>query len=114
MGTNYFVRPADACASRCDQWVHLGKSSFGWRFLHRAYRNPEWEGPNAITWAVADLKSWLKLLDLGEIYDEYGRLWERADFIELIDAKQDAKGHKVGDYGNFVADGCDFSAQEFS
>jgi hypothetical protein len=114
VGTNYFVRPEGACSVRCDQWVHLGKSSHGWRFTHQAFRSPDIDGPEAVTWPVVDRESWLRLLDLGEIYDEYGEAQDRTEFLALIDGKQELQGHKAGQYGSFVVGGFDFCDRWFS
>lgn len=130
MGTNYYVHTRP-CANACDHCaqatrVHLGKSSGGWKFTHRAYLIDDEDGwaPPPVTWPVTNRDSWLKLLDLGDIHDEYGRPWSRDDFLELIEAKQDSKlshtvpGPHLGPFGalsrDFDADGYDFCPQEFS
>ena len=128
MGTNYYVE-TPGCENACDHCaqagrVHLGKSSHGWRFTHRAYRGEH--RPPAVTWPVDGRESWLKLLDLGPIIDEYGRVQDRREFLEFIDSKQDgiardsARGRELGGPGwrprpgDFVSDGYDFLDEEFS
>lgn len=130
MGTNYFVRVpecADAC-KHCGQAerVHLGKSSGGWLFLHRAYRH-EYELPGDVDFPVMDRASWLKLLDLGPIYDEYGTEHDRDGFLAHIDSKQSGIAHNserarelggpyygIGREHDFQSDGYDFCDAEFS
>lgn len=92
MGTNYHVI-IDECPEVCGRCfyrarVHLGKSSVGWRFLHRGYR----EGvPDFPDMKITGRESWLRLLDLGRIVDEYGREVGKQELLEFIEAKQ---GHK--------------------
>lgn len=78
MGTSYYVRPADACPVQCDRWVHLGKSSTGWAFMFRGYRAEPRVEP------VTTFRSWLRLLDLGEIRDEYGTAVSRDELLRII------------------------------
>src|SRR5687768_116924 len=90
MGTNYYVH-VPPCPNACEHCgyetrIHLGKQSAGWRFLHRAYRGER--RPAAVTWPVTDHASWLRLLDLGDIYDEYDRRQDRSEFLAFIDAAQ--------------------------
>ena len=127
MGTNYYVhtRPCENACEHCARAtrVHLGKSSGGWKFVHRAYVE-DYGRPDAVPFDVVDRASWLKLLDLGEIFDEYGDRVERDNLLRLIEAKQDSKlshtvpGPHLGPYGaissDFAADGYDFCPQDFS
>lgn len=69
MSTNYYVRPPGTPED--SEGIHLGKSSIGWPFILRAY--PDAAGrPAEITWDVGDFSSWMLLLDLGLIVNEYG------------------------------------------
>lgn len=125
MGTNYHVK-VPPCASACEHCaqageIQIGKSSGGWRFLHRAYRSDFLPAP--LTEPVIDRASWLRLLDIGPIVDEYGREHTRDDLIDLIETKQDGIVHGSpkarelgfrGDQDDFQADGYDFCAAEFS
>lgn len=126
MGTNYFVRPPQ-CEQACKhcgqaQEIHLGKSSGGWVFLHRGYRN-DWDLPSDVDWKVEDRASWLKLLDLGPIYDEYEAVQDRDEFLAFIETKQDAmrrnsdRGRDLGAYPSerdWTSDGYEFCDAEFS
>lgn len=130
MGTNYYIRlpgcehPCDHCAKAAE--IHLGKSSGGWRFLHRAYRQ-ERDIPAGLDFLVTDRATWLKLLDLGPIFDEYGREHDRTEFLARIDGKQDGIAHNsakarelCGPHydlrrdSDFVSNGYDFCDGEFS
>jgi hypothetical protein len=84
MSTNYYVRPYDGDGGLGlepdpdGDGIHLGKSSVGWTFTFRAYP--------AV--GVTGYASWLALLDLGGIYDEYGRQVTRDDLLALIENKR--------------------------
>lgn len=126
MGTNFYVRPPQ-CEHPCEHCgkaseIHLGKSSGGWVFLHRGYRN-EWDQPSGLDFPVTDRASWLKLLDLGPIYDEYGQLQGRDEFLSFIESTQDsirrnsARGRDLGAYPSdrdWVDGGYEFCDAEFS
>lgn len=129
MGTNYYVT-TPACANACAHCreqvqLHVGKSSMGWRFLCRAY--PDLHGLDLpLTEPVVDRASWLRLINLGPLADEYGREISTAELLELIDNKQGGLGHgnehgsprfsTYQDLGrsDFRADGYDFCSAEFS
>jgi hypothetical protein len=112
MGTNYYIRPEGACATRCDRWVHLGLSSSGWAFQFQAYpERPEWDRDATVTWPVTDYASWLKLLKLGEIYDEYGTPITADELVALIVRKRG--GRRDLSHGN-DADGNTFITGYFS
>ena len=101
MGTNYYLRPPGTCAEQCDNWIHLGKSSFGWAFTFQASDT------------VTDYASWVAQLDKGEIYDEYGRQIPASELIELIDGKRGSQ--KYTDLlGFYDADGNAFLSVDFS
>lgn len=93
MGTNYYVHtgPCETPCAHCKapEAIHLGKSSGGWSFTFRAY--PVWDGADRseIGPVVSDYASWLKLLDLGEIRDEYDRAVSRDELLSLIEGKRD-------------------------
>jgi hypothetical protein len=91
MSCNFYARPAGACETRCDNWVHLGVSNSGWAFIFQAFPDAEIDGPDAVTWPVTDYASWLKLLDLGEIYDEYGHQVSKDELVAHIEARRDGR-----------------------
>lgn len=99
MGTNYYVRVRDGevCPNPCAHCrhqaspvlLHLGKFSGGWRFLHRAYRKvDDLHGPKGLSFPVTDRESWLKLLDLGTIENEYGSPYDKAEFLAMVESDQ--------------------------
>lgn len=99
MSTNYYVETT-GCANNCGHCaqavkIHLGKSSVGWQFAFRGYELERMT--DVITWPVVDYPSWLHLLDLGRIVDEYGRECPRSELLELIRNKQGLRSHK--EYG---------------
>jgi|SRR3990167_11567317 len=86
MGTNYYHRskPCKEC-NRCGEEKHIGKSSCGWQFHFRGYRD---DGINS----YAD---WLKIFkETGaEIVDEYGDVISLADFKKLVKSKKGEMNH---------------------
>lgn len=73
MGTNYYAVPTRGA-------IHIGKSSIGWAFAFRD--QPEWH-------SFRELKQWLKKHQ-GDylIIDEYDRVVDLQDFIEMVEQKQ--------------------------
>lgn len=115
MSTNYYLR-LSACKDACEhcareQVIHLGQNAGGWRFLHRAYREYQ---PPGVSFPVQDRASWLRLLTLGEIYDEYDRRISRDELVELTESTQGRRPRDAYDQErDFTADGYDFSDAEF-
>ena len=83
MGTNYVLR-YNACehCSRYDE-AHIGKQSFGWSFLFRAYPHellnpaqPEWgyQPASPFGFPVLSRADWLRVLAevRGDVFNEYG------------------------------------------
>lgn len=83
LGTNYYVRTpacADACAHCSEsQLIHLGKSSVGWKFSHKA--DPDWLRTEAH-------KRWLQLAASGPIENEYGQAEDLDELLKFIAAQQ--------------------------
>lgn len=88
MGTNYYIKPKHTECDHQDHWIHLGKSSAGQRFTFQAYPRG-WLGPEdeVPTWPIIDFPSWLRLFDLGEVYDEYGHRVNKPYMREMIQRK---------------------------
>ncbi len=65
MGTNYYARVkcCDACG-RYDE-LHIGKSSAGWKFSFRGYK--EHDPP------IVSETGWREFLRTARIFDEYGK-----------------------------------------
>lgn len=115
MSTNYYLR-MPACDRACEhcareQEIHLGQNAGGWRFLHRAYREYQ---PPGIGFPVQDRASWLRLLTLGEIVNEYNERVDRDDLIKLTEEAQTRRPRDRYNEYDFEADGYDFSEGEFS
>jgi hypothetical protein len=116
MSANFYVRPEGACCDQCSRWVHLGKSSAGWAFTFRAYPDGGSKtstAPSVVTWPVLDYESWLKLLDLGTIYNEYGGEYTREDLLDRIKGTRRGRNDLArSDY--LDKDGHRFVPEEFS
>jgi hypothetical protein len=98
VSTSVFVVAGDG------EEVHLGVSSIGWAFTFRAYLDPL-DSPAAVTWLVNDYASWLRLLDLGEIRDEYGQAWTREDLLARVAAKRGGLNALSPELHDFLDDG---------
>jgi len=93
MGTNYYWR-YNICLL-CDRYneAHIGKSSAGWQFLFRGYRDnllslpdPEVDlGVKILSWR--DWKDWL-ITEEGKIFNEYGTEVPLADLIDNVEAPE--------------------------
>lgn len=86
MGCNYYLRskPCLQCGHAKNE-KHIGKSSGGWQFHFRGYRED----------ALTSYEEWLiQLSDLGrEIVDEYGEVISLEDFKDKVARKQDGINH---------------------
>ena len=88
MGTNYFAvrnRPS------VEEPIHIGKSSFGWKFLFQS-QNDTWRDIPVVWNSYNDVKNWLKKYtvdsDTYVIMDEYDKIISFDDFFAFIDWKQ--------------------------
>jgi len=79
MGTNYYVNvpPCNHCGHQ-PELVHIGTSSYGWRFCFDAR-------------FFNDVKQWESYLKDKEIVDEYGALIAVADFWRIVESKREFK-----------------------
>ena len=89
MGTNYYVVP-NRPSTR--EPIHIGKSSYGWRFLFQQQVDEYHEPP--IVWNTYDeVKDWLKKYTVDStnyiIMDEYDTVVPYDELIELIEEKQE-------------------------
>lgn len=86
MGTNFYHqrKKCETCGSTGYQ-KHIGKSSCGWQFHFRGYRDEE----------LISYEQWLKELDNPEkeIVDEYDRLIPLEDFKAMVEMKKDGLNH---------------------
>lgn len=86
MGTNYYT-DIDTCSKcgRCEESIHLGKSSMGWWFHfnlngERFYKN------------VPEMQEWLKGK---KIYNEYSEEVSYEDFWKMVERKQKEESEPV-------------------
>lgn len=118
MGTNYYVTENHCdCCKRYDIECHIGKSSAGWAFTFRGYREMR-----LVSWPA-----WKEYLKGRQIRDEYGDVVSHEEFVELIEKfkspkanrlQHNVEGRKSGwfnpEYDWDDEDGYAFSAREFS
>lgn len=77
MGTNYYLETDICeCCYRCDERLHIGKSSVGWVFSLRIY--PEKRINNLEDWKLN------KIANNERIVDEYGREISSKEMLEII------------------------------
>lgn len=81
MGTNYYHRskPCVTCGSHKTE-KHIGKSSGGWQFHFRGYRDEN----------IVSLRDWIQEFKDGnkEIYNEYNEKVELQEFLDIVAAKR--------------------------
>jgi len=105
MGTNYYVK-FDTCPTcgKAENSIHLGKSSYGWRFMFqynegRFYKN------------INEMKEWLADK---KIVNEYGDRVLKSDFWTMVKAKQEDMPHGGTDIDLKEIKEYDFYDREFS
>ena len=100
MGTNYYLKK-DVCqhCGRGDAPLHIGKSSYGWRFLFSAVPGPR------------SFDEWKEALSEGQIVDEYGDPVTKEAFLARV---EQTKSGRVDHYEFLDADGYPFVCYEFS
>ena len=80
MGTNYYLRhkPCPTCGN-VDRELHIGKSSVGWQFSFRGYRDQN----------IHSYQDWLEEFkdERREIVDEYGRVHTIQEFRDNVEAE---------------------------
>lgn len=104
MGTNYYTK-INICPTckRAEEEVHLGKSSFGWKFLFqynggKFYKN------------VHEMKKWLSNK---VIKNEYGEIVPCNEFWKMVKEKQKTTDpEEIKEY--LIIDGYKFFDREFS
>lgn len=81
MGTNYYLRskPCEKCGT-CQTEKHIGKSSVGWQFHFRGYKDS----------MIVSFKDWIQeFTDPNkEIYDEYGNKLDIEKFINIVSVQK--------------------------
>ncbi len=87
MGTNYYHRYNICSECRRYDKRHIGKSSAGWQFSFKGWKDSEGR-PAIKSWQ--DWKYILKTFKDGQIFDEYGKEWSYASYLQ--DSWKDAEG----------------------
>ena len=116
MGTNYYlekkIEPIDDpiikqfCLQQEDIQIHVGKSSYGWKFLFQGSKVTSW-GQWQLTIACAITQGW-------KLVDEYGREHTLKGFGEFIECKQEDQHHmSTGEAYWTDPGGYDFCNTEF-
>jgi hypothetical protein len=81
MGTNYYLSspPCEKC-KRMDEKKHIGKSSMGWQFHFRGYRDED----------IVCIQNWRDILanDDKVIVNECNEIIEKQEFWDLIEVKK--------------------------
>lgn len=131
MGTNYYFRYNICdCCDRYDQ-LHIGKSSYGWKFLFHAvdeYIDPRTLDPKEALLdnddtriVISSFQHWKKFIEkfvsefkTAKIYDEYNCDIEPDEFFKMLNNKQ-GKSHYTETKSGFIdSEGYDFVDGEFS
>ena len=107
MGTNYYIKP-NVCPTcgRGDTEIHLGKSSFGWKFSFQYNGGQYYKN-------VEEMKTWLRGK---QIWDEYGHKVTKKEFWEMIEAKQKVTNPSTdwGSHAPTIINGYVFHDGQFS
>ena len=89
MGTNYYVVPNRPSV---EEPIHIGKSSYGWRFLFQEINSP-WHEPPIVWHTYEQVIDWLQkyTVDTDEyvILDEYDKIVPLDELVGLIKSKQE-------------------------
>ena len=99
MGTNYYLKTDYCpCCGHPRKKIHLGKSSYGYKFLFCKSKK------------VHDFKSFCEFLKTGVIENEYGEEIDEDFLLDLIESKQTDKENEnvnhIGGYDFLEADFC--------
>ncbi len=95
MGTNYYHRyNACDCCGRYDE-RHICKSMLSFQGYRPAPDWPEdFTGPEVVSW-----KQWRSVIEAsGEVWDEYGRKWDPAEFTAAVEATDPASRRRHYDW----------------
>ena len=112
MGTNYYAVKTRPTIS---EPIHIGKSSIGWRFNFQT-QNDKWNDPPVIWNTFEQVCDWLKkqTVDTNNyvIMDEYDRVINYDDFVEMVQEKQNINNPDNFTYSRNV-NGYRFSDRDF-
>ncbi len=101
MGTNYYVKLGN-------DKLHIGKKSYGWKFLFQSY-------PDKL---LQNFEDWTALLALNKIYNEYDELVDFADFVYMVNYSRnntkELSNTDIKDLDVIVINGYEFTSHDFS
>lgn len=99
MGTNYYIQTGrcSSCGRPNPHNHHIGKASFGWRFLWAPL--PDDAPGTEVTQAA-----WFAYLEGKTIVDEYGEVITLADFRRMVEAKQGQQVLTRENFGSYPGD----------
>ena len=113
MGTNYY---AVKTKPTLEAPIHIGKSSYGWKFLFQE-QNEKWVDPPVVWSTYKQVCEWLQehVVERQEfvILDEYSEIISYDSFIDLVAEKQKTKNPDDFKYSKNI-DGYRFTDSEFS
>ena len=99
MGTNYYLKTDFCpCCGQPRKKIHLGKSSYGYKFLFHKSKK------------ICNFESFCELLKTGIIENEYGEEIDKDFLLDLIESKQTDKKHEDANH----IQGYDFLEADFS
>ena len=110
MGTNYYFRYniCDSCNSYKER--HLGKNSFGWKFVFKSYPNHH---DRPVIKSIHDWEQFFEEHPKGKIFDEYGREHSLKEFWDMVETKQKDK-HQLYNRTDWMDGEYVFCSNEFS
>lgn len=86
MGTNYYLKnkPCEKCGHSKNE-LHIGKSSAGWQFHFRGYRDQ----------SIVSIEDWQREFEnpMKEIRDEYGEIVTTEHFLQMVENKKELMNH---------------------
>lgn len=102
--SNYFYEYNYCVHCKQSKEFHVGKESYGWKFLFRFYPSP---GDNPRICSFNDLKDFVSK-NPGKFIDHEGNYLSPTEFYELVEGKQGEAPHPLSD-----PDGYDYLSEEF-
>ena len=96
MGTNYYAHiNVCGCCNRPEKKLHIGKSSMGWTFTFRGYKEYDFDEQEyrEVGREIKSYKEWLKVLSKSNvrIFNEYNEEVSLEEFKFLIRSKKKEK-----------------------
>lgn len=112
MGTNYY---AVKSTPTVDSPIHIGKSSFGWKFLFHDHEDT-WHDPPIVWHTFNQINAWLEEYVEQKkdfvIMNEYDQIVSLSEFLDMVKHKQENENKDNFKYAKNV-DGYRFMEGEF-